>query len=130
MPRLLVLLSVLAVPFVAAAPAVAAPSPAPSASADAQVSDAAADATPAKNAGSIEGTVSAIDYQTNKMTVSVSTPPGKKTYDVVLQPGTTIQGREKSANFGTIADIAKGAHVQVLMSQKAGTYIAQIVKLL
>ena len=87
-----------------------------------------AEAAPARNAGQIDGRVSEIDYHSGRMTVVVPSPSGRKDYDVLVQPGTSISGPSKS--FYEIADIKKGAHIEVLMSQKGGTYIAQIIHLL
>jgi hypothetical protein len=101
--------------------AVAAPSPSPL-----NVDDEAA--APARNAGQIDGRVEDIDYHSGRMTIVVPWPAGRKTYDVIVQPSTSISGQSKA--FYEIADIKKGAHVEVLMSQKAGTYIAQIIHLL
>ena len=86
------------------------------------------EAAPSRNAGQIDGRVAEIDYHSGRMTVVVPWPSGRKDYDVLVQPGTSISGPSKS--FYEIADIKKGAHVEVLMSQKAGTYIAQIIHLL
>jgi hypothetical protein len=103
--------------------AVAAPLPSPS---PLNADDEAA--APARNAGQIDGRVEDIDYHSGRMTIFVPWPAGRKTYDVVVQPSTSISGQSKA--FYEIADIKKGAHVEVLMSQKAGTYIAQIIHLL
>jgi len=96
----------------------AAPSPSPSASVDVAV--------PAKDAGSIEGRIENIDYHTGLMTVDVLRG-ARRTYDVLVVPGTNIQGAK---DFHTIADLKKGARVQVLMSQHGSTYTAQIIRLL
>jgi len=85
------------------------------------------DAAPAKDAGSIEGHVASIDYDTGRMTVDVSRGRSKRTYDVMVVPGTNIQGAK---TFHTIADLKKGEHVQVLMSQHGSTYTAQSIRLL
>jgi hypothetical protein len=81
-------------------------------------------AEPARDAGEIEGRVEQIDYHAGRMTIAV----GRRMYEVVVQPSTSISGRSKA--FYEIADIKRGAHVEVLMSQKAGTYIAQIIHIL
>jgi hypothetical protein len=101
-------------------PALAAPSPPPAAASPDEVS-------PGKDAGTIDGRVGSIEYHTGRMTVDVSRGGVKKTYDVVVVPGTNIQGAK---GFHTIADLKKGAHVQVLMSQHGSTYTAQIIRLL
>jgi Cu/Ag efflux protein CusF len=101
----------------AAFAAPSAPSVAPSA---------AYDALSAKDAGSIDGHVKSIDYNTGLMTVEVA-HGAKKTYEVMVVPGTSIVGAK---DFHTIADLKKGAHVQVLMSQHGSTYTAQSIRLL
>jgi hypothetical protein len=82
-----------------------------------------APAAPAKNAGSIDGQVVAVDYKVGHITVKAATTQ----YDVVVLPSTEFRGHNN--NFHTIADIQKGAHVHVMMSQRAGTYTAQIIRL-
>jgi hypothetical protein len=81
----------------------------------------------ARNAGSIDGRVTSIDYKTGEMLVEVGQGGAKKTYDVMVVPGTNIQG---NGDFHTIADLKKGARIQVLMSQHGTTYTAQIIRLL
>jgi Cu/Ag efflux protein CusF len=105
----------------AAAAGTATPSPGPS------VSPTAENALSAKDAGTIDGHVSSIDYKSGKMTVDVGEGGAKKSYDVLVVPGTTIQGQK---DFHTIADLKKGAHVQVLMSRHGTTNTAQIIRLL
>jgi len=87
---------------------------------------AADDALSAKDAGSIDGHIKSIDYNTGLMTVEVA-HGAKKTYDVMVVPGTNIQGAKA---FHTIADLKRGAHVQVLMSEHGSTYTAQSIRLL
>jgi hypothetical protein len=85
------------------------------------------DAVPAKNAGTIDGRVASINYKTGEMMVDVGQGGSKRSFDVLVVPGTNIQG---NGDFHTIADLKKGAHVQVLMSQHGSTYTAQIIRLL
>ena len=85
------------------------------------------DALFAKNAGTIQGRITSIDYHTGVMAVDVTGGGAKKTYDVLVVPGTNIQGAK---DFHTIADLKKGARVEVLMSQHGTTYTAQIIRLL
>jgi hypothetical protein len=79
---------------------------------------------PGRSAGSIDGKVSEIDYRGSRMTVVA----GKRCYDILVQPSTSIVGKGK--DFYEIADIKRGARVEVLLSEKAGAYIAQIIHLL
>jgi hypothetical protein len=76
----------------------------------------------AKNAGTIEGEVVAVDYRAGTIVVQ----SGGRRVDVVVLPSTNIQGHD---NFHTIADIAKGSRVSVILSERAGTFIAQIIRL-
>ncbi|MBD5657144.1 MAG: hypothetical protein IAI50_18490 [Candidatus Eremiobacteraeota bacterium] len=80
-------------------------------------------AVPAKNAGSIDGQVVSVDYKLSHIAVKAA---GTQ-YDVIVSPSTEFRGHNN--NFHTIADIQKGAHVQVMMSQRAGTYTATIIRL-
>jgi len=80
-------------------------------------------AAPAKNAGSIDGQVVSVDYKLGHIAVKAAAMQ----YDVIVLPSTEFRGHNN--NFHTIADIQKGAHVQVMMSQRAGTYTAQIIRL-
>jgi hypothetical protein len=80
-------------------------------------------ALPAKNAGSIDGQVVSVDYKLGHIGVKA----GGTQYDVVVSPSTEFRGHNN--NFHTIADIQKGARVHVMMSQRAGTYTAQIIRL-
>jgi hypothetical protein len=79
---------------------------------------------PGRDAGSVDGKVSEIDYRGSHMTVLA----GKRCYEILIQPSTSIVGKGK--DFYEIADIKRGARVQVLLSEKAGAYIAQIIHLL
>lgn len=76
-----------------------------------------------KDAGSIEGEVVSVDYRTSRFSVR----SGTTTYDVVVLPSTDFQGRNNA--FRGIIDIKKGAHVNVMLSQRASTYVAQIIHL-
>jgi hypothetical protein len=87
----------------------------------------AEDALAAKSAGTIQGRVTSIDYHPGLMTVDVAQGGMKKTYDVLVVPGTNIQGAK---DFHTIADLKKGARVEVLMSRHGTTYTAQIIRIL
>jgi Cu/Ag efflux protein CusF len=113
----------LPVPPAASADAASAPTPSPAPS----ISPGAESPLSAKDAGTIDGHVSGIDYKSGKMTVDVVEGGAKKSYDVLVVPGTTIQGHK---DFHTIADLKKGAHVQVLMSRHGTTNTAQIIRLL
>ncbi len=86
------------------------------------------DATPspdvhARNAGVIEGQVVAVDYRTDVIAVQTAS----RRYMIVVLPSTNIQGH--SNTFHTIADIAKGERVQIYMSQRGNSFVAQIIHL-
>jgi hypothetical protein len=76
----------------------------------------------AKNAGTIDGEVVAVDYRAG----TIGVQSGGRRVDVVVLPSTNIQGHD---NFHTIADIAKGSHVEVILSRRGDTFIAQIIRL-
>jgi len=97
--------------------------PPPSSSDEDTRADPDADEPRARNAGSIDGVVTAIDYQAGTMTVAA----GVRKVDVTIQSGTTIQG--PANGFRTIADIKKGARVRVLMSERGKSFTAQIITL-
>jgi hypothetical protein len=121
MPRLLVALACIATFGGAGArEATADPSPAPSA--HGPVAGAEQSAVRARNAGTIEGEVVSVDYRAGTIEVQA----GARRIDVVVLPSTNIAGHD---NFHTIADIQKGTHVEVILSERAGTYIAQIIRL-
>jgi hypothetical protein len=77
-----------------------------------------------RNAGSVDGIVTAVDYQRLILTIQ-SAARGK--IDVVVLPSTNITGHGEG--FHTIADVARGSHVEVFLSQRAGLYVAQIIHL-
>ncbi len=77
-----------------------------------------------RNAGTVEGQVVGVDYKTGLLTLQA----GRTRYDVLILPSTNIQGGEK-AGFRTIADIARGSKVQILMSKRGSQYIAQMIRL-
>ena len=78
----------------------------------------------AKDAGSIDGEIVAVDYRTNHIVVK----SGSSTYDVLVLPSTDFRGR--SNGFHGITDLRRGAHVNVMLSQREKTLTAQIVHLL
>jgi hypothetical protein len=129
MSRFVFAFAILGASFVAAPHAVAA-SPGTGLLALAFVGDGDEDAGKAdksqvrtKDAGSIEGEVVSVDYRTSHFSVKA----GPTTYDVVVLPSTDFQGRNNS--FRGITDIKKGAHVNVMLSQRAATFVAQIIHL-
>ena len=91
--------------------------------ADDDAAKSAAAAAPGKSGGTIDGVVTAIDYRSSTMSVAA----GSRKVDVLILPSTNIEGPNNG--FRTIADIAKGSRVRVLLSQRAGLYTAQIITL-
>ncbi len=85
--------------------------------------DETADAKPATNAGTVTGTVSAIDYRSNTMTLDAK---GRK-IAVTILPSTSIQGA--GSGFHSSTDIKRGARVTVLLSERAGMFSAQLITL-
>ena len=81
-------------------------------------------ATPrSRNAGAFEGRVTSVDYQSNTITVQGA---GRR-MEIVVLPSTTIQADQNG--FHTIADIARGSHIHVLLSQRGDAYFAQFINL-
>ncbi len=77
----------------------------------------------AKDAGSIDGEVVSVDYRTNRMSVR----SGGQVYDVTVLPSTDFRG--KTTGFRAITDIKRGAHLTVMLSQRAKMLTAQIIYL-
>jgi hypothetical protein len=77
----------------------------------------------ARYAGVIDGVVAAVDYRSGTMSVQM---PNHR-IDIVVLPSTTIQSSTNT--FHTIADIVKGQRVQVFMSQRGNSYVAEIIHL-
>jgi hypothetical protein len=127
MPRLFLVVFAAALLSAGAVPAqmrpVSAADCAPAQALAAEKTTAAVEA-PGRAAGSVGGKVADIDYRGSRMTVTA----GKRCYDILIQPSTNIVGKGKG--FYEIADIKRGARVQVLLSEKGGAYIAQIIHLL
>jgi len=119
MPRVFVAF-VLAVSLGTAAPLAGAADPA--ADASAPVPAGGDPALRAKDAGTIDGEVVAVDYRAGTIAVQA----GSRRVVVVVLPSTNIAGND---SFDTIADIKKGSRVHVILSRRAGTYIAQIIRL-
>jgi hypothetical protein len=93
--------------------AAAAPSPEPSAATD-QV----------HNGGTIDGKVTAIDYQRNVLGIDAG---ARGRIDVTVMPSTSIQGKDSS--YHTITDLKTGQRVQILSSIADGKYVAQIIRI-
>jgi hypothetical protein len=74
-------------------------------------------------AGVIDGVVSAVDYRSGMMSVQMLS----RRIDVLVLPSTTIQSSTNT--FHTIADIVKGQRVQVVMSQRGNSFVAEIIHL-
>jgi hypothetical protein len=77
-----------------------------------------------RNAGAIDGLVTSVDYKIGVLTVQ--TVKGR-VVEVVVLPSTSITAEKNG--FHTIADIAKGAKVHVLLSRRGEHFIAQIINL-
>jgi hypothetical protein len=73
-------------------------------------------------AGAINGRVVSIDYGTGLLTVDT---PRRGRMLVTILPSTSIQGQRGA--FHTIADIARGERVHVVMSRRGDAFIAQII---
>lgn len=76
-----------------------------------------------KDVGSIEGEVVSVDYRTSHFGVRA----GNMVYDVTVLPSTDFRGRNNA--FRGFTDIKKGTRVNVMLSQRAASYVAQIIRL-
>jgi len=76
-----------------------------------------------KDLGSIEGEVVSVDYRTSHFGVK----SGTTVYDVTVLPSTDFRGSNNA--FRGFSDIKKGAHITVMLSQRATSFVAQIIRL-
>jgi|HubBroStandDraft_6_1064221.scaffolds.fasta_scaffold588231_1 hypothetical protein len=74
-----------------------------------------------RNGGQIRGHVMNVDYRSGMMTVQAR---NGRILDILVLPSTNISGR---SGFQTIADIARGAQVHVIMSRRGNSFIAQLI---
>jgi hypothetical protein len=96
-----------------AAPAVAGAQPSPGPPAE------------ARNGGTIDGRVTAVDYQRSVLGIDAGT---RGRFDVNVMPSTTIEGSDSA--YHTLSDLKAGQRVQILSSVAGGKYVAQIIRLL
>gem|GEM_PF-1886394 len=86
--------------------------------------DAPPQSAPKATAGVLSGQVTSVDYQRGILAVS----SGGRTVDVTVLPSTSIQG--KGSGYHSIAEIVRGAHVEIFTSVGAdGKITAQIIRL-
>lgn len=78
-----------------------------------------------RNAGTIEGVVTGVDYRRGIITLQ---SPGRGKLDFVVLPSTTFEGRNNS-DFQAFSDVVRGEKVEILASQRADILIAQVVRL-
>jgi hypothetical protein len=76
------------------------------------------------NGGVINGLVESVDYQRGILAVNAR---GKK-MEVTVLPSTSIQG--PGGGYHSIAEITRGAQVQIFTSVAEGKWTAQIIKLM
>jgi hypothetical protein len=86
-------------------------------------SDAPPQSAPKASGGVISGHVTSVDYQRGLLGVMSS---GHRV-DVTVLPSTSIQG--KGSGYHSIAEIARGAQVEIFTSVSAGKVTAQIIRL-
>jgi hypothetical protein len=77
-----------------------------------------------RNAGTIEGVVTAVDYRKGIITLQ---SPGRGRVDVLVLPSTTFEGR--GSDFQAFSDVVRGAKIEILASRRADFLIAQVVRL-
>lgn len=75
------------------------------------------------NGGVISGQVTSVDYQQGLIGVK----SGGKNLDVIVLPSTNIEG--PGSGYHSIAEIARGARVDIFTSLADGRYTAQIIRL-
>lgn len=85
--------------------------------------DAPPQSAPKATGGVISGQVMSVDHQRGLLGVMSS---GHKV-DVTVLPSTSIQG--KGSGYHSIAEIARGAQVEIFTSVNAGKITAQIIRL-
>ncbi|HTX03827.1 MAG TPA: hypothetical protein VMD07_09125 [Candidatus Acidoferrales bacterium] len=73
----------------------------------------------------LTGKIVGIDYLREKMLLA---QPRKRTVNVYILPSTTIQS--KNDGYHSIADLKKGAHVEIYTSVRGTRTDAEIIKLL
>jgi hypothetical protein len=78
---------------------------------------------PKASGGIVSGQVTSVDYQRGVLGVQ----SGGRKIDVTVLPSTNIQG--KGSGYHSIAEISRGAHVEIFTSQSDGKYTAQIIRL-
>jgi hypothetical protein len=79
----------------------------------------------ARNGGTIEGRLTAVDYQRGVLGVDAGAR-GRIAVDVM--PSTAIQGTDSA--YHALSDLKAGQRVQILSSVAGGTYVAQIIRIL
>lgn len=77
---------------------------------------------PAHPAASVDGVVTNVKYGSGLITVHAG---DHHDVEIVVLPSTTIVG--KHAGFFTFSDLRRGAHVHVLMSERGGIFVAQMI---
>ena len=74
--------------------------------------------------GVLEGDIASVDYARGILHVQTAR---RGRIDVVILPSTNIMRR--GDQYGTIADLAPGAHISVYVSEVAGRLTAQIIRI-
>jgi hypothetical protein len=77
---------------------------------------------PMRAAGELSGTISSVDYARGSFVVHAN---GRETRIAVV-PSTAIY---RGNQFATIADLHRGEHVRVTLSEVGGRLIAQMIRL-
>ena len=103
-------------PCAALAAGAPSPSPAPAVATEAAARD------NARDAGSIDGIVTAVYYVPGKSKMVVKS--GATSYDLLVLPGTNVQG----PTHDFVVDVRVGTRVSVSASKVGSTYTAQIIR--
>ena len=78
----------------------------------------------ARDRGVLQGEILGVDFARGIMHLQV---PRRGRVDVEILPSTNIVRRGNQ--YGTIADLAQGAHISVNVSEVGGRLIAQIIRI-
>jgi hypothetical protein len=84
-----------------------------------------ADSGEAHDGGTIDGRLTAIDYQRSVIGVDAG-PKGR--IDVDVMPSTSIQAADSA--YHSFTDLKTGQRVQIFSSIAGGKYVAQIIRIL
>jgi hypothetical protein len=98
---------------------------APLAAAAAPTPEPPAAAGDARNGGTIDGRLTAVDFQRSVIGVDAG-PHGR--FEVDVMPSTSIEGKDSA--YHAFTDLKAGQRVEIFSSISGGKYVAQIIRIL